>query len=107
MKEKQTLVYVTISHLDDYQGATFFRVGEELTLKKDEGNEFDDEAIAVYDKNNTKSGYVANSVSTVIRGTYSAGRIYDLIKDRIRCSIKFILVEEGKAIGVVNNTEND
>ena len=107
MKNENNVIFVTINHLDKFQGAEFFRVGDELTLRKDEDNEFDDEAIAVYDKHDTKSGYVANSVSTVIRGTYSAGRIYDLIKDRIRCSIKFILVEEDKAIGVIYSTEND
>ena len=107
MKNENNVIFVTINHLDKFQGAEFFRVGDELTLRKDEDNEYDDEAIAVYDKHDTKSGYVANSVSTVIRGTYSAGRIYDLIKDGIRCRIRFILSEEDMAIGVINNAEND
>ncbi len=70
----------------------FFQVGDELTLKKEKNNEYDDEAI-VASKENMKSAYVANSVSTVARGTFSAGRIYDLIEEEARCIIRFILVE--------------
>ena len=48
------------------------------------------EAIAVFDHNNTKVGYVANSVYSVIRGTYSSGRIYDKIKDNESFLVRFI-----------------
>ena len=64
-----------------------------LTLKKDINNEFDDEAIIALNENNFKCGYVANSVSSVVRGTYSAGRIYDLIKENNTCKVKFIALE--------------
>ena len=107
MKNENNVIFVTINHLDKFQGAESFRVEDELILRKDKDNEYDDEAIAVYDKHDTKSGYVANSVHSVVRGTYSAGRIYDLIKDGIRCRIRFILSEEDMAIGVINSTEND
>ena len=71
----------------------FLKVGEELILKKDKDNEYDDEAIIAY-KEDMKCAYVANSVSTVARGTFSAGRIYDLIGEEAKCVIRFILAEE-------------
>lgn len=52
-----------------------------------EPNQYDEESIEVWlmEKGNTgldrKIGYVANSVSTVPLGTYSAGRLYDKIAD--------------------------
>ena len=91
-------VYITLNHMDLFiDDPGFFQVGEELTLKKDKNNEYDDEAIVAC-KENTKSAYVANSVSTVARGTYSAGRLYDLIEDEANCIIRFILAEEGVMI---------
>ena len=83
-------VYVTINHLDDFGGYTMFRVGDTLTLKKDLNNCYDDEAIVAYNKHGCKCGYVANSVCTVVRGTYSAGRVYDKINDEESCKICFI-----------------
>ena len=80
-----------MDHFVDNPG--FFRVGDVLTLKKDRNNEYDDEAIIAY-KENMKSAYVANSVSTVARGTYSAGRIYDMMGEEEKCVIRFILSEE-------------
>ena len=71
----------------------FFQVGDELNLKKEKNNEYDDEAI-VASKENMKSAYVANSVSSVARGTFSAGRIYDLIGEEAKCVIRFILSEQ-------------
>ena len=87
MKEE---TYVTINHLDECFGSTRFRVGEELILKKDHDNPYDDEAIEVYAKENYRCGYVANSVSTVARGSYSAGRIYDQIGETCKCVVRFI-----------------
>lgn len=92
-------VYITVNHLDDFQSVPFLKPGDHLTLKKDKNNIYDDEAIIVYKENKTKVGYVANSVHSVARGTYSAGRIYDLIQDETECLIRFVLVEEGCAIG--------
>ena len=86
-------IYITLDHMDLFiDNPGFFQVGDELTLKKEKNNEYDDEAI-VASKENMKSAYVANSVSTVARGTVSAGRIYDLIEEEARCIIRFILVE--------------
>ena len=92
MKDKKD-IYITINHIDDFCGYTHLRVGDVLTLEKDPNNEYDDEAIAAYDKNQTKIGYVANSVSSVARGTYSAGRVYDQMDVMGKCVIKFITEE--------------
>ena len=89
MHEKQ--IYVTINHLDDFCACPHLRVNDLLTLKKDRNNVYDDEAIAVYDEKDHKCGYVANSVSTVARGSYSAGRLYDVMEEEGRCRVCFIL----------------
>ena len=53
-------------------------------------NIYDDEAIVAFNENDIKCGYVANSVYSVLRGTQSAGRIYEKIKDDHECIIRFI-----------------
>ena len=88
MEEK---MHITINHTEDYGGTVYLRVGDKLTLKKDHDNIYDDEAIAVYNRHDCKCGYVANSVTTVARGTYSAGRLYDKIDEESICVIRFIL----------------
>ncbi len=91
-------VYITLNHMDDFMDyPEFIRVGQELTLRKQKDNAYDDEAIVAL-SNDHKCAYVANSVSTVARGTYSAGRVYDLIEDETNCIIRFILTEEGVMI---------
>lgn len=86
-------IYITINHIDEFCPCCSLRVGDELTLKKDTDNCYDDEAIAVYDRNNIKVGYVANSVSTVARGTFSAGRLYNRIGNEAACVTRFITEE--------------
>ena len=86
-------IYITVDHLPDCVRVHVAEVGQELTLKKDTRNPYDDEAIKVFNKNGTDIGYVANSVETVARGTYSAGRIYDKIKDGQKCITRFIIDE--------------
>ncbi len=92
-------IYITINHLDEFMATMSLRVGDVLALKKDPDNIYDDEAILVYDKNNCKVGYVANSVSTVARGTFSAGRIFDRIGEDNKSVICFITEE--CAIGII------
>ena len=89
MHEKQ--IFVTIGHIDEFCGYNHMRTGDLLLLKKDRNNVYDDEAIAAYDENGKKCGYVANSVHSVARGTYSAGRLYDVMKEEMKCRICFIL----------------
>ena len=86
-------IFITINHLDDFNATYTFKPGDVLILKKDPGNCYDDEAIAAYNKHGCKCGYVANSVSTVARGTYSAGRAYEIIKEEQKCVVRFITEE--------------
>ena len=77
------------------------RVGMTLTLKKMPDSPYDDETIVVLGTKGTKLGYVANSSGSVIRGTYSAGRLYDKFRDEISCVVRFIGIEYGVAIAEV------
>ena len=86
-------MYVTISHINDFLGIDQFRVGDELYLQKETDNNFDDETIKVVSETGSKCGYVANSVSTVARGTHSAGYVYNLIQDKQKCKVEFIIDE--------------
>lgn len=83
-------IYITVNHLDDFNTTYTFRPNDILKLKKDHTNCYDDEAITAYNKHNYKCGYVANSVCTVVRGTYSAGRLFDKFEDEINCIVRFI-----------------
>lgn len=83
-------IYITINHLDDFNSNYSFKPGDVLILKKDLDNCYDDEAIAAYNKHGYKCGYVANSVSTVFRGTYSAGRAYDKVANEFNGTVKFV-----------------
>lgn len=67
-----------------------YRVGQRLFLEKDDDNPYDDEAIKVFDESHLLCGYVANSVDTVLRGTYSAGRYVDSLRETTSCIIRFI-----------------
>ena len=87
--------YITITHLDDYNASDYANPGTVLSLRK-EPNSYDDEAIAVHSERGTKYGYVANSSSTVARGTHSAGYIYRDFEQEATCIIRFRL--EGTAI---------
>ena len=87
-------VYVTINHLEDYLPIINIKVGDSLILRKDKDNIYDDEAIAVYTSDNIKCGYVANSVRSVARGTYSAGRAYNLFEDETNCQVRFLLLDQ-------------
>ena len=95
-------VYITLNHMDDFMDyPEFIRVGQELTLRKQKDNAYDDEAIVALSSNH-KCAYVANSVSTVARGTYSAGRIYDPFEDETKCVVRFVLMEQGTVIAETN-----
>ena len=90
-------MFITINHIEEFYIGSDCRPGIRLTLKKDHSNPYDDEAIAVY-RNGSKFGYVANSVCTVCRGTYSAGRLYDHFEEETECIIRFAAVEDGFVI---------
>lgn len=84
-------IYITINHLEDFCTGNIPRPGTEVILKKDPDNPYDDEAIIVKKECDMRIGYVANSVDTVARGTYSAGRLYDRIGDVAKAVIRFVV----------------
>lgn len=87
-----------------------FLLGNSLVLRKDLSNVYDTEAIFVdmvfLDEDDFISGeqfdviedmvYVANSVGTVVMGTYSAGRIYDKFKEEL--VVKVVFSFKGRSI---------
>ena len=95
-------MFITINHIVDYCAVLDCPPGMKLTLKKDHKNSYDDEAIAAY-RNGNKFGYVANSVSTVCRGTYSAGRLYDRFDETAECTIRFVALENDFVIAEINS----
>ena len=73
-------------------------VGNILTLVKEPDNNYDDEAIEVK-LGDEKIAYVANSTNTVIKGTMSAGRVYDKINDTQEAEI--ILMDKNSIIAKI------
>lgn len=83
-------MFVTITGINHYYGVKPFEIGRVVRLVKEPNNEHDDDAIRVELPFIETVGYVANSTSTVYRGTYSAGRIYDKIEDAAFAEVAFI-----------------
>ncbi|GAF40555.1 hypothetical protein FC83_GL002561 [Agrilactobacillus composti DSM 18527 = JCM 14202] len=83
-------VFVTVTGTNYYFELKPFELGTKVSLTKDVRNHHDNEAIAVILPILGKVGYVANSPYTVIRGTYSAGRIYDHLAESCLGIVRFI-----------------
>lgn len=73
-------------------------IGGRLILEKDQNNHYDTEAIVVVEDDCddysccfSSDVYVANSVNTVARGTYSAGRIYDKFDGQLLVQVRFVV----------------
>ena len=85
-------MYITIREKDEtYQNV--WRVGEAYFLEKEPNNIYDDEAIKVKTKKGFHLGWVANSVSTVARGTHSAGYIYRDVQDGTQVIVRFVCAD--------------
>ena len=89
MKEKD--LYFTVNAVNMFHGIKPFKIGSIIKLVKEPDNDYDPEAIRVELRYAGPSGYVANSVKTVIKGTYSCGRLYDKITDKDYAKVRFIL----------------
>mgnify|MGYP003378813568 FL=1 len=87
MKKKD---FVTVVGGKHYLGTGVFFPGQELICKKEPQNAHDAEAIWVGLNPSCQAGYLANSPSTVARGTMSAGRLYDRVPDRFRVRVLFV-----------------
>ena len=103
MKDKKQ-IFITVLDRDET-----LSVGDILCLKKEIASAYDDEAIIAYrvetetlEEIDIKTLeditmlpeddlYVANSVRTVARGTYSAGRIYDKFDKKAFAKVLFVL----------------
>ena len=82
--------YFTIAGMNHYYGSDFLKKGMKVKLIKEPDNQYDKEAIKVELKPFGTIGYVANSVKTVIGECYSAGRLYDKIKDEAEAEIAYL-----------------
>lgn len=91
MKNMKEKVYVTLVASDFYHGVDIYYPGQKLTLIKERTNTYDAEAIAVYYHPGVMSGYVANSINTVARGTHSAGYIHHMFDEEIKCIVRFVV----------------
>ena len=83
-------LFATVVGLKNYKGNQVFKLGSIVKLIKEPDNDFDTEAIKCELNYIGKTGYLANSTTTVIKGTMSAGRIYDKIDDVSFAEVKFI-----------------
>ena len=84
-------LFITITGTGFYYGEKPFEIGRTVWLRKDIDNDYDSEAIMVELPYIGKVGYVANSHKTVIKGTMSAGRLYDKIGTTALAKIKFVM----------------
>lgn len=82
--------FITITGLNHYYDKRPFEIDRILRIVKEPDNAFDHEAIRVELPYIGTVGYVANSANTVFRGTVSAGRLYDRIKDYSYARVLFI-----------------
>lgn len=91
MEEKD--LYFTVNAVNMFHGIKPFKIGSIIKLVKEPENDYDTEAIRVELRYAGPSGYVANSVKTVAKGTYSGGRLYDKILDEDYGKVEFIVGE--------------
>ena len=97
-------LFATVVGLKNYKGNQVFKLGSIIKLIKEPDNDFDTEAIRCELNYIRKTGYLANSTKTVIKGTMSAGRIYDKIADVSFAEVKFI-ADDSVIAKVLTTTE--
>ena len=83
-------IIFTITGMNHYYGSDFLEKGMKVKLVKDPDNEYDKEAIRVEMKGLGQIGYVANSTHTVLGESYSAGRMYDLMKKKAKGKVLIV-----------------
>ncbi|WP_305514481.1 HIRAN domain-containing protein [Methanobrevibacter sp. V14] len=83
-------MYITLMAFENMHGAKPLVLNGIVKLTKEPENRQDTEAIACEMRYFGKIGYVSNSTNTVIKGTMSAGRLYDKITDEYFAKIQFI-----------------
>ena len=108
-------MYITITAFQKLHGTKPLKIDGIVKLVKEPDNKYDTEAIACAMRYYGKIGYVANSTNTVVKGTMSAGRLYDKINDEYFAKIKFIanqiaiakVLTSDEYIEEVENPESD
>ncbi|UTY39242.1 HIRAN domain-containing protein [Allocoprobacillus halotolerans] len=88
---------ITVTGISYYISSIELEPHQEIILKKDPTNKYDKEAIAVYINDTMQIGYVANSIHTVAKGTYSSGRLYDKMGETITATIIVIIKDSAIA----------
>ncbi len=89
VKEKVLLTVVGTNH---YHGNDVLKVGQTVLLKAETDNQFDNEAVMVQADKLGTIGYVANSVTTRVKGTNSAGYVHKRLSGVWGCLAKVILI---------------
>lgn len=84
-------IYFTVTGINHYYGSDFIEPKMKVRLVKEPDNHYDREAIRVEVEGLGKIGYVANSIYTVIGESYSAGRLYDKIKNTAEGTVLHIM----------------
>ena len=84
-------IYFTIAGMQFRYGSDFLERGDTVRLVKEPDNKHDREAIRVEMDGLGLVGYVANSVRTVIGESYSAGRLYDHLKENPTGKVVYIM----------------
>jgi hypothetical protein len=108
-------VYITIIAFNKFHGSKPLKVDGIVKLVKEPDNKYDTEAIACEMRYFGRIGYVANSVSSVVKGCMSSGRVYDKIEDEYFARIKFItdnlaiakVLSSDEFIAEIENPESD
>ncbi len=85
--------FITITGTKHYYGMIPFEIGRIIKLVKEPQNEYDTEAIRAELLFIGGIGYVANSAHTVVKGTFSGGRAYDLFKEEAYAQVLFVTNE--------------
>lgn len=83
-------IFITITGSKFYFGMKPFAIDRVFKLVKEPDNEHDAEAIRAELPIIGKIGYVANSPETVVKGTISAGRLYDYIQMESFAQVLFV-----------------
>ena len=84
-------IFFTITGTNHRYGHEFFEPKMTVRLIKEPDNEVDAEAIKVEMEGLGHVGYVANSPYTVAGESYSAGRLYDKIRDTAEGTVLYVL----------------
>ena len=82
--------HLTINGFSLTYGFIPFEEGQIIYLKKEPENPYDAEAIVAHLPYIGNVGYVSNSPKSVIRGTMSAGRLYDHFGTDAVAKVEFI-----------------